>query len=151
MLKAADISYQLSKLQVSDQNNWRMKSDAKFFTNGAEALKKIPNHLHQGLKDSLAHLFKGMIEKIQQQSAISCKLVRVSAALDPAKMALLESESEQSLFDKIVDIMYFKKCISGKQGSKFNDFFKRLLSVKRLNLSILIKRLCILMIFLVFM
>ena len=33
-----------------------------------------------------------MIEKLQQQSAISCKLVRVSAALDPAKMALLESE-----------------------------------------------------------
>ena len=31
VLKVADTSYQLSKLQVSDQNNWKMKSDLFFF------------------------------------------------------------------------------------------------------------------------
>ena len=70
-----------------------MRSDVKLTTSDAEALKKIPNHLHQGLKDFWALLLKGMIEKIQEQSPISCKLVRVSAAFDPLKMALLEFES----------------------------------------------------------
>ena len=52
VLKAADTLCKLSKLQVSDQNNWRKKSDVKLTTSSVEALKKIPNLLHQGLKDS---------------------------------------------------------------------------------------------------
>ena len=43
-----------------------MRSDVKLTTSDAEALKKIPNHLHQGLKDFWALLLKGMIEKIQE-------------------------------------------------------------------------------------
>ena len=75
VVKAADTSSKLSKLRVSDQNNWIMKSDVKLTTSGVEALKKIPNHLHQGLKNSWAHFSKGMIEKIKKRSPISCKLV----------------------------------------------------------------------------
>ena len=56
VLKAADTSYKLSRIQVSDQKNWRMKSDVKLTTSGAEALKKISNHPHQSLKDSWARL-----------------------------------------------------------------------------------------------
>ena len=107
-----------------------MKSNVKLTSSGAEALKKIPNHLHQGLRDSQARLLKGMIEKIQQWSPISCKLVPVPAAFDPVKMALLESESEQPLFDKIVDIVYSKKRITANQGDsakeQFDDFLQRL-------------------------
>ena len=125
-------------------------------TTGAEGLKKIPNQLHQGLKDSWARLVKGMIEKIQDQSSISCKLVRVSAALDPVKMALLESESEQSLFEKIVNIIYSKKRITAKQGysakEQFDDFLQQVVkcNITRLNLPILIRKLCVLISFLVF-
>ena len=43
---------------MSDHNNWRMKSDVKLTTSGAEALKKIPNHVYQGLKDLWAHMFE---------------------------------------------------------------------------------------------
>ena len=125
-------------------------------TTGAEGLKKILNQLHQGLKDSWARLVKGMIEKIQDQSSISCKLVRVSAALDPVKMALLESESEQSLFEKIVNIIYSKKRITAKQGysakEQFDDFLQQVVkcNITRLNLPILIRKLCVLISFLVF-
>ena len=125
-------------------------------TTGAEGLKKILNQLHQGLKDSWARLVKGMIEKIQDQSSISCKLVRVSAALDPVKMALLESESEQFLFEKIVNIIYSKKRITAKQGysakEQFDDFLQQVVkcNITRLNLPILIRKLCVLISFLVF-
>ena len=70
-----------------------------------------------------------MVEKIQERSPISCKLVRVYAALDPVKMALLQSETEQSFFDEIVDIMYSNKSISAKQVDAAKDlttFFKKL-------------------------
>ena len=154
VLKAADTSYKPSKLQVLDQKNWRKKSDVKLTTSGAKALKKIPNYLHQGLKGSWACFLKGMIGKIQERSLTSCKLVRVSAALDSVKIDLLESENEQSLFDKINDIMYSKKRISAKQGGSAKDglitFFKMLLNVTRLNLPILVKILCLLMNFLVY-
>ena len=96
-----------------------------------------------------------MIEKIQERSPISCKLVRKSAAaLDPVKMALLESESEQSLFNKIVDIMLIRNVLLQIREillrNSLMTFFKRFLNVTRLNLPILIKRLCVLMSFLVF-
>ena len=97
-----------------------------------------------------------MIQKIQERSPISCKLVRVSDALDSVKITSLESESEQSLFDKIVDIMYSKKRITILQNrevvlrNSLMTFFKSLLNVTRLNLPILIKRLFVLMSFLVF-
>ena len=91
-----------------------------------------------------------MIEKIQEQSTISCKHVRVSGALDPAKMALLESESEQSLTKSLISCIGRNVFLENK-GISLMTFFKRLLNVTRLNLSILIKRLCVLMIFLVFM
>ena len=78
-----------------------------------------------------------MIQKIQEQSPISCKLVWVSDALDPVKIASLESESEQSLFDKIVDIMYSKKRITiiAKQGGsakeQFDDFLQKLVKCNK--------------------
>ena len=65
-----------------------------------------------------------MIEKIQEWSPIFCKLVRISAALDPVKMALLQSETKQSFFDGIVDIMCSNKHISAKQGDAAKDQFK---------------------------
>ena len=64
-----------------------------------------------------------MIEKIQERSPISCKLVWVSAALNPVKMALLQSETEQSFFCGIVDIMYSNKRISAKQGDAAKEQF----------------------------
>ena len=77
-----------------------------------------------------------MIEKVQERSPVSCILVRVSTALDPIKMALLESESEQSLFDKIVDIMYSKKRIIAKQGDsakeQFDDFLQKVVKFNKL-------------------
>ena len=52
----------------------------------------------------------------------------MSAALDPVKMAILESKSEQSLLDKIVDIVYSKKRITAKQvdsaKKQFDDFLQ---------------------------
>ena len=52
----------------------------------------------------------------------------MSAALDPVKMAILESKSEQSLLDKIVDIVYSKKRITAKQEDsakkQFDDFLQ---------------------------
>ena len=45
VLKTADSTYKLSKLQVSDESNWRLKTDIKPTTSGAEALKKVPSHL----------------------------------------------------------------------------------------------------------
>ena len=76
-----------------------------------------------------------MTEKIHEQSPISCKLVRVFSALDPVKMALLESGSEQSLFEKIVDIMYSKKRITAKQGDSakemFDDFLQRVVKFSK--------------------
>ena len=55
--------------------------------------------------------------------------MRVYAALDPVKMALLQSEIEQSFFDGIVGIMYSNKCISAKQGDpakeQFDDFLQK--------------------------
>ena len=94
-----------------------------------------------------------MTEKIHEQSPISCKLVRVFSALDPVKMALLESGSEQSLRKSLISYIVrnvlqqnkeivLKKCLM--------TFFKGLLNLARLNLPILIKRLCILVSFLVF-
>ena len=73
-----------------------MKSDVKLTTSGAETLTKISNYLHQGLNDSRPCFLRDTIEKIQERNFIFCKLVGVSAALGPVKMALLESESEQS-------------------------------------------------------
>ena len=75
-----------------------------------------------------------MIEKVQERSPVSCILVRVSTALDPIKMALLESESEQSLFDKIVDIMYIVRnvLLQNREIALRNNlmtFFKRLLNL----------------------
>ena len=66
---------------------------------------------------------EGMIEKIQERSPISFKLVRVSAALDPVKMILLKYEIEQSLFGKIVDIIYSKKRMTAKQGDRAKEQF----------------------------
>ena len=52
----------------------------------------------------------------------------MSAALDSVKMAILESKSEQSLLDKIVDIVYSKKRITAKQEDsakkQFDDFLQ---------------------------
>ena len=123
MLKTANSSYKLSKVKVSDKGNWRLKTDIKLTTSGAVALKKVPSHLHQGLKDSWVRMLKAIIEKIQERSPISFKLVRMAAALDPVKMALLESETVQSLFDAIVDIMYGNKRISAKQGDAAKEQF----------------------------
>ena len=64
VLKTANSTCKLSKLQVSDESNWRLKIDIKLTTSGAEALKKVPSHLHQGLKKSWVPMLKGMIEKI---------------------------------------------------------------------------------------
>ena len=78
-----------------------------------------------------------MIQKIQERSPISCKLVRVPDALDSVKIASLESQSEQSLFDKIVDIMYSKKwiTITAKQGGsakeQFDDFLQKLVKCNK--------------------
>ena len=61
----------------------------------------------------------------------------MSDALDPVKIASLESESEQSLFDKIVDIMYSKKWITiiAKQGGsakeQFDDFLQKLVKCSK--------------------
>ena len=144
VLKTANSIHELSKLQVSDESNWRLKTDIRLTTSGAEVLKKIPSHLHQGLKESWVLMLKGIIEKIQEQSPISCKLAWVSDALDPVKMALLQSETEQSLFDGIVDIMYSNKGISAKQGDaakeQFGDFLQKLYSVTIIALQILTKR-----------
>ena len=48
VLKAADTSYKLSKLQVLDQNNWRMKSNVKLNTNGTETLKNLKSTRFKG-------------------------------------------------------------------------------------------------------
>ena len=57
--------------------------------------------------------------------------MRVSAALDPVKMALLQPETEQSFFDGIVDIMYSNKRISAKHGhaakEQFDDFLQKVM------------------------
>ena len=129
-LKTANSTKKLSKLQVSDESNWRLKTDIKLTTTGAESLKKVPSHLHQGLKKSWVLMLEGMIEKIQEPSPISCKLVQVSATLDSVKMALLQSQTEESLFNGIVDIMYSNKRISSKQGDvakeQFDDFLQKI-------------------------
>ena len=88
LLKTVNSTYKLSKLQVSDESNWRLKTDRQLTTSGAEALKKVPSHLHQGLKKSWVLMLKDMVEKIQEWSSIACKLMRVFAGLDPVKMAL---------------------------------------------------------------
>ena len=66
--------------------------------------------------------------------------MRVSAALDPVKMALLQPETEKSFFDGIVDIMYSNKRISAKHGDaakeQFDDFLQK---VVKCNNSSLIK------------
>ena len=135
VLKKANSPYKLSKVQVSDEDNWRLKTDIKLTTSGAEELKKVPSNLQQGLKDSWVRMLKGMIEKIQQRNPISSKLVWVAAALDPVKMALLESETEQSLFDAIVSIMYGKKRITAKQEDKakeqFDDFHQKVVKTNK--------------------
>ena len=58
-----------------------MNSDVKLTSSGVETLTKIPNHLHQGLKDSWPRFLRDAIEKIRERSFIFCKLVGVSAAL----------------------------------------------------------------------
>ena len=68
-----------------------------------------------------------MTEKSKKQRPISCKLGQVCAALDPVKMALLECESEQSLFDKILDTTYSKKRITAKQGGSAKEQFDNFL------------------------
>ena len=128
VLKAANSMYKLCKLQVSDEGNWKLKTDIKLTTSGGEALKKVPSRLHQGLKGSWVRMLKGMIEKIQERP-ISYKLVRVSAALDPVNMAILESETEQSLFDKIVAIMYSNKRITAKQEDTAKEQFDNFLQM----------------------
>ena len=55
--------------------------------------------------------------------------MRVSAARDPVKMAILESASKQSLFDKFFDTTDIKKRITAKQGGgakeQFDDFLQK--------------------------
>ena len=59
----------------------------------------------------------------------------MSAALDPVEMAILESKSEQSLQDKIVDIVYSKKRITAKQEDsakkQFDDFLQEVVKCNK--------------------
>ena len=116
VLQKAKNTYLLSKLDVSDEENLRLKTDVKLTTSGAEMLKKAPTNLHQGLKNSWLKFLKAMVVKIQERSPISYKLVRVACALDPLKMATNNSENMQNLCDAIVAVMYQYKRISAKQG-----------------------------------
>ena len=134
VLKKANSAYQLSKLKVTS-DNWRLKTDIKLTTSGAEALKKVPLNLQQGLKDSWVRMLKAMIEKIQERSPISHKLVRVAAALDPVRLAGAEVENTQSLFDAIVGIMYKNKRMTAKQGDlakeEFDDFLQKVVKINK--------------------
>ena len=126
-LQTANTPYKLHKLDVNNTDKQRLKTDIKLTTSGTEELKKVPTHLHQGLKDSWVIFLKKMVTKIQERSPIGYKLVRVAAALDPQKMASIDPETLQCMFDSIVSIMYSSKRITAKQGDRAKEQFEQFL------------------------
>ena len=97
------------------------------------ALKKVPLNLHQCLKDSWVFMLKAKVEKIQERSPISYKLVLVAAALDPVRLGGSEAETDRSLFNVIVAIMYKNKQMTAKQSDlakeEFDDFLQKVVKV----------------------
>ena len=123
----ADTPYKLYKFDINHKDNLKLKTDIKLTTSANEILKKVPNHLHQGLKDSWAKFLKKLVEKMQEKSPIRYKLVRNSAALDPQNMVSIDGETLQSMFDSIVGIMHSKKRISALQGDRAKEQFEQFL------------------------
>ena len=72
-LKKADTPYKLYKIDINNKDNIKLKTDIKLTTSANEMLKKVPTHLHQGLKDLWVIFFK-MVEKMQEKSPIRYKL-----------------------------------------------------------------------------
>lgn len=88
MLKTAYSTCKLSKLEVSDEGNWKLKTDLNITAIGAEAfvllVLKFPSHLHQDLKEYWVHMLKGIIGKLQGRSLTSlnwCKFLLPSILL----------------------------------------------------------------------
>ena len=96
-LKKADTPDKLRKLGVNKQDNLMFKTDINLTTSAKEVLKKVPTNLHQGLKDSWVIFLKKMVEKIQEESPLCNKLVRVSAPMDPKNMASLDADTHQTM------------------------------------------------------
>ena len=112
VLKKADTPYKLYKTDINNKDNIKLKTDIKLTRSANEMLKKVPTHLHQGLKDSWVIFLKKMVEKMQEKSPIRYMLVRNSAVLDPQNMASHDPETLQSMFDSVVGIMHSKKNFS---------------------------------------
>ena len=126
-LKKADIPYKLYKIDINNKDNIKFKTDIKMTASANEILKKVPIHLHQGLKYSWVIFLKKLVEKMQEKSPIRYKLVRNSAVLDPQNMASHDTETLQSMFNSVVGIMHSKKRISATQGDRATYRFEQFL------------------------
>ena len=136
VLKKASSSYLLSKVDVKESGkNWVLQSQIKLTISGNETLKKVSSSLHSGLIKSWVKFLEAMVLKIQEKSPICYKLVRVSCALDPIRMASENTDNVTKLFDGIVSVMYSHKRIDAKRSEsakeQFSDFLRKVVRPNR--------------------
>lgn len=124
VLKKAKIRKQLSKVDVMDDKNMKLK----ITTSCEMAWKKVTGNLHDGLKNFLVSFLRSMIiTKIQERSLLSKKLVLFAASLDPIMMVHVDIETLLPLFAGIISIMLKNNRFCSKECDSAKDQFEKVI------------------------